>query len=121
MAKSAWMDHMANFRKAHPGMPFAKVAQEAAKTYKKQSGGSGLAYSAYHDAGPGLGTSGNALQIKASTHGGSKKSHKSKSHKSKSHNRKRHTRKSHTRRHRRGGQGAMCEGSYCPGGAWTGA
>ena len=40
MAKSAWMDHMANFRKAHPGMPFAKVAQEAAKTYKKkQSGG----------------------------------------------------------------------------------
>lgn len=31
---------MENFRRDHPGMPFAKVAQEAAKTYKKkQSGG----------------------------------------------------------------------------------
>jgi hypothetical protein len=40
MAKSAWMLHLAAFRKDHPDMDPKKVFGEAAKTYKKkQSGG----------------------------------------------------------------------------------
>ena len=43
MAKSAWMLHLAKFRKDHPDMDPKKVFGEAAKTYKKkQSGGQAL-------------------------------------------------------------------------------
>jgi len=43
MAKSAWMLHLAKFRKDHPGMDPKKIFGEAAKTYKKkQSGGQAL-------------------------------------------------------------------------------
>jgi len=39
MAKSAWIKHVAAFRAAHKGMDPKKVFAEAAKTFKKQSGG----------------------------------------------------------------------------------
>jgi len=42
MAKSAWIKHVAAFRAAHKGMDPKKVFAEAAKTFKKQSGGSAL-------------------------------------------------------------------------------
>ena len=99
MAKSAWMEHLAKFRKAHPDMPFAKVAQEAAKTYKKQCGGSALGGELQPESISGIkGDSGTNLQIKATLYGGKKsKSHKAKSHKAKSHKAKSHKRKSHKR------------------------
>ena len=37
-----WMIHFGKFRKAHPDMPVTKAAKEAAKTYKKQAGGSAM-------------------------------------------------------------------------------
>jgi hypothetical protein len=42
MAKSAWHRHVAAFRAAHKGMDHKKVFGEAAKTFKKQSGGQAL-------------------------------------------------------------------------------
>ena len=88
MAKSSWMEHLKQFRAAHPGMKNSLVFKEAGKTYKKQSAGSGmLASSKYTDtsaAGSGM--------LASSKYGGSNKSHK-----------RHYKRKSSTRRPRRGG------------------
>ena len=84
MAKSAWMAHLAQFRKAHPEIDPKKMFGEAAKTYKhKQLGGSALGLSPEN------------------VHGGkkSRKSKKSKSKKSKSKTSKSKRSKSHKRRH----------------------
>ena len=43
MAKSAWMIHLAKYRKEHPGMSVPDTEKEAAKTYKKQRGDHDLA------------------------------------------------------------------------------
>ena len=75
MAKSAWMIHLAKFRKEHPGMDPKKVFGEAAKTYKKQSGGSALGGSLSPTPISGITeTSGAGLQLDATMYSGGKRS-----------------------------------------------
>jgi hypothetical protein len=74
---SAWIKHVAAFRKAHPGMDPKKVFGEAAKTFKKQkqSGGDALGGSLSPSGVPSGGnTSDAALQVQATTFSGGKKS-----------------------------------------------
>jgi hypothetical protein len=76
---SAWIKHVAVFRKAHPGMDPKKVFGEAAKTFKKQSakqsGGDALGGELSPSGVPSGGsTSGTALQVQATTFSGGKKS-----------------------------------------------
>ena len=42
MAKSAWIAHLAKFRKAHPEIDSKNMFGEAAKAYKKQAGGAAM-------------------------------------------------------------------------------
>ena len=79
---SAWIKHVAVFRKAHPGMDPKKVFGEAAKTFKKQSakqsGGDALGGELSPSGVPSGGsTSGAALQVQATTFSGGKKSKRS--------------------------------------------
>jgi hypothetical protein len=79
-----WMIHFGKFRKAHPNMPVTQAAKEAAKTYKKQAGGSALGGDLSpvdFKADAKFPTSGAALQIDATQYstGGGKKSRRSKS------------------------------------------
>ena len=90
---SKWIQHVAAFRKAHPGMDPKKVFGEAAKTFKKQSGGSALGGELSPESVHGMPhSSGSALQMKATQYSGGK-SKKSRSKKSRSRSR------SHKRRH----------------------
>jgi len=75
---------LAKFRKAHPEIDSKKMFGEAAKTYKKQAGGSALGGDLSptdFKANPNLPTSGSALQIDATQYstGGGKKSRKARS------------------------------------------
>jgi len=80
---TAWIKHVAAFRKAHPGMDPKKVFGEAAKTFKKQStkqstkhsGGSALGGDLSPEAVSGLPrSSGTNLQMTATQFsGGAKK------------------------------------------------
>jgi hypothetical protein len=76
---TAWIKHVAAFRKAHPGMDPKKVFGEAAKTFKKQStkhsGGSALGGDLSPEAVSGLPiSSGTNLQMTATQYsGGAKK------------------------------------------------
>jgi hypothetical protein len=103
MAKGAWMAHLAQFRKAHPGMDPKKVFGEAAKTYKhKQLGGSALGGDLSPEHVHGMRSSGVDLDTQVATQYGGKKSRKSrKSRKSKSKSKKSKSKrsKSHKRRH----------------------
>lgn len=100
MAKGAWMAHLANFRKAHPGMDPKKVFGEAAKTYKhKQLGGSALGGDLSPEHVHGMRSSGVDLDTQVATQYGGKKSRKSKKSKSKSKKSKSKRSKSHKRRH----------------------
>jgi hypothetical protein len=75
---TAWIKHVAAFRKAHPGMDPKKVFGEAAKTFKKQkqSGGDALggSLSPSDDVPSGGSSSGTALQVQATQFSGGKKS-----------------------------------------------
>jgi len=76
MAKSAWMLHVAAFRKAHPGMKPKAVFGAAAKTFKKQSGGSAPSLLTPEAVSGGMrhsSSSGTALQMKANLYSGGKK------------------------------------------------
>ena len=75
---SAWIKHVAAFRKAHPGMDPKKVFGEAAKTFKKQSTKqSGGLPALSPDAVSGMSSSGTGLQIQATQFsGGAKRSTK---------------------------------------------
>ena len=98
MAKSAWMAHLQKFRKDHPNMSVPEAAKAAAKTYKKQAGGSAMGGDlspTNFNADPNFPTSGSAkINVDATQYstGGAKKSRKSKSksRKSKSRSHKRH-------------------------------
>ena len=76
MAKAtAWIQHVAAFRKAHPGMDPKKVFGEAAKTFKKHSakhsGGSALGSDLSPEPVLGLASSGIDLDTQVATqHGG---------------------------------------------------
>ena len=73
---------MAKFRKAHPEIDSKKMFGEAAKTYKKQAGGSALGGDLSptdFKANPNLPTSGSAIQIDATQYSGGKKSRKARS------------------------------------------
>jgi hypothetical protein len=86
---SAWIKHVAAFRKAHPGMDPKKVFGEAAKTFKKQSTKqstkqSGGLPALSPDAVSGMSSSGTGLQIQATQFsGGAKRSTKRSAKKSK--------------------------------------
>ena len=79
---SAWIKHVAAFRKAHPGMDPKKVFGEAAKTFKKQgtkqsTKQSGGLPALSPDAVSGMSSSGTGLQIQATQFsGGAKRSTK---------------------------------------------
>jgi len=88
MAKSAWIKHVAAFRAAHKGMDPKKVFGEAAKTFKKQSGGSAPSPLSPEAVSGMQHSGGTALQMKAAQYSGGKKRSVKKSHK-----------KSHKRRH----------------------
>ncbi len=98
MAKSAWIKHVAAFRAAHKGMDPKKVFGEAAKTFKKQSGGSALSSlnpSPFHSSPKHASVPTDLDTQVATQYGGgkskksrSKKSRKSRSKKSKSHKRR---------------------------------
>ena len=90
MAKSAWIKHVAAFRAAHKGMDPKIVFGEAAKTFKKQSGGSALSPLSPEAVSGMQHSGGTALQMKAAQYSGGK-SKKSRSKKSRS--------RSHKRRH----------------------
>jgi hypothetical protein len=83
MAKSAWMAHLAKFRKAHPEIHSKNMFGEAAKAYKKQAGGSALGGDLSptdFKADPKFPTSGGAaLQVEATQYSGGKKSRKARS------------------------------------------
>ena len=66
------MLHVAAFRKAHPGMKNKAVFGAAAKTFKKQSGGSALTPSSVEAEGMRH-SSGTELQMKANLYSGGKK------------------------------------------------
>ena len=78
---TAWIKHVAAFRKAHPGMDPKKVFGEAAKTFKKQStkqstkqsGGSALGGDLSPDAVSRLSSSGIDLDTHVATQYGGKK------------------------------------------------
>jgi len=100
MAKSAWMAHLAQFRKAHPEIDPKKMFGEAAKTYKhKQLGGSALGGELSPNPVHGMRSSGVDLDTQVATQYGGKKSRKSKKSKSKSKKSKSKRSKSHKRRH----------------------
>jgi hypothetical protein len=80
---SAWIKHVAAFRKAHPGMDPKKVFGEAAKTFKKQSTkqstkqSGGLSALSPEAVVSGMSSSGTGLQIQATQFsGGAKRSAK---------------------------------------------
>jgi hypothetical protein len=76
---SAWIKHVAVFRKAHPGMDPKKVFGEAAKTFKKQSTkqSGGLSALSPEAVVSGMSSSGTGLQIQATQFsGGAKRSAK---------------------------------------------
>ena len=76
MAKSAWHLHVAAFRAAQKGMDPKKVFGEAAKTFKKQSGGEAMGGTLAPRSISGIkGDSGTGLQLKANLYsgGGSKR------------------------------------------------
>jgi hypothetical protein len=74
---TAWIKHVAAFRKAHPGMDPKKVFGEAAKTFKKQgakhSGGSALGGDLSPEAVSGFSSSGIDLDTHVATQYGGKK------------------------------------------------
>ena len=78
-SKSAWMLHLAKFRRDHPGMDPKKIFGEAAKTYKKkQSGGQAMGGDLQPDsfvADPNFPSTGTNLQLTANQYsiGGSKR------------------------------------------------
>ena len=95
MAKSAWIKHVAAFRAAHKGMDPKKVFGEAAKTFKKQSGGTALggelSSSSFHSSPKHASMVPTDLNTQVATQysgGKSKKSRKSRSRKSRSHKRR---------------------------------
>jgi hypothetical protein len=80
---SAWIKHVAVFRKAHPGMDPKKVFGEAAKTFKKQGTkqstkqSGGLSALNPEAVDPGMSSSGTEIQIVATKYsGGAKRSAK---------------------------------------------
>ena len=84
MAKSAWIAHLAKFRKAHPEIDSKNMFGEAAKAYKKkQAGGSALGGELSptdFKANPNLPTSGSAaINTVADQYSGGKKSRKARS------------------------------------------
>ena len=114
MAKSAWIKHVAAFRAAHKGMDPKKVFAEAAKTFKKQSGGdntpgntpTGPIFPAMTGGSAlspapvkGYTSSGKDLDTQVATHYGGGKSKKSRSKKSRSRKSRSRKSKSHKRRH----------------------
>ena len=72
---SKWIQHVAAFRKAHPGMDPKKVFGEAAKTFKKQSTkqSGGLAALSPEPVSGMPVSSGTGLQLLATTYSGGKK------------------------------------------------
>ena len=75
-----WMIHFGKFRKAHPDMPVTKAAKEAAKTYKKQAGGSAMGGDLSPESVHGMHGSGVDLDTQVATqYSGGKKSRKAKS------------------------------------------
>jgi hypothetical protein len=75
-----WMIHFGKFRKAHPDMPVTKAAKEAAKTYKKQAGGSAMGGDLSPESVHGMHGSGVDLDTQVATqYSGGKKSRRSKS------------------------------------------
>jgi len=96
---SAWIKHVAAFRKAHPGMDPKKVFGEAAKTFKKQSGGSALGGDLSPSGVPSGGsTSGAALQVQATQFSGGKKSKRRGSKRSGSKSKRRGSKRSGSKR-----------------------
>ena len=97
MAKSAWIKHVAAFRAAHKGMDPKKVFGEAAKTFKKQSGGTALggelSPSSFHSSPKYASMVPTDLNTQVATQYSGGKSKKSRSKKSRSRSR------SHKRRH----------------------
>ena len=105
---SAWIKHVAAFRKAHPGMAPKKVFGEAAKTFKKQKqsakqrGGEALGGSLSPSGVPSGGsTSGTALQVQATTFSGGKKSKRRGSKRSGSKSKRRGSKRSGSKSKRR--------------------
>ena len=101
---SAWIKHVAAFRKAHPGMAPKKVFGEAAKTFKKQkqSGGEALGGSLSPSGVPSGGsTSGTALQVQATQFSGGKKSKRRGSKRSGSKSKRRGSKRSGSKSKRR--------------------
>jgi hypothetical protein len=98
MAKNAWMEHLKQFRAAHPGMKNTLVFKEARKTYKKQSGGVALGGDLQPEsftANSKFPSTGTDLQLTATQYstGGSKRrgsKHGTKRHGTKRHGTKRH-------------------------------
>jgi hypothetical protein len=105
MAKAtAWIQHVAAFRKAHPGMDPKKVFGEAAKTFKKHSakhsGGSALGNGLSPEPVSGLASSDIDLDTQMATQYGGKKRSTKRSAKKRSakHSAKRSAKKRSTKR-----------------------
>ena len=98
---TAWIKHVAAFRKAHPGMDPKKVFGEAAKTFKKQSdkqsGGSVLSPLSPAAVSGMSHSSGTEVQLTATQFSGGKKRSTKRSAKKRS-TKKRSTKKRSTKR-----------------------
>jgi hypothetical protein len=80
MAKSAWIAHLAKFRKEHPEINSKNMFGEAAKAYKRQAGGSAMGGNLSPESVHGLRGSGLDLDTQVATqYGGGKKSRKARS------------------------------------------
>jgi len=112
MAKSAWHRHVAAFRAAHKGMDPKKVFGEAAKTFKKQSGGAAMGGELQPEsfvANPEFPSTGTGVQMTARLYSGGSKRRGSKCRGSK----RRGSKRGSKRRTRKGGTGYHCVGSAC--------
>jgi hypothetical protein len=111
---SAWIKHVAVFRKAHPGMDPKKVFGEAAKTFKKQGTkqSGGLPDLSPEAVVPGMSSSGTDLQILATTYSGGKKRSAKRGGKKRSAKRGGNKR-SAKKRSAKGGLNGMCQYPFC--------